>query len=107
MVGQQMYSTGNGNAMFGRNHIARKNRGFFAGTGHDSTNARSEGAAAVGEWSSMDSNTMFAVGNGTSATNRSNAFEVTADGGIILKSPNGTRYKITVANDGTVTSTVV
>lgn len=107
MVGQQMYSTGNGNAMFGRNHIARKNRGFLAGTGHDTTNARAEAASAVGEWSLIDSNTMFAVGNGTSATKRSNAFEVTVDGGVILKSPNGTRYKLTVANDGTLSTTAV
>lgn len=107
MVGQQMYATGNGNAMFGRNHIARKNRSFLAGTGHDTTNARSEAASAVGEWSSIDSNTMFAVGNGSSATNRSNAFEVTSDGGIVLKAPNGTRYKVTVANDGTLSSTAL
>ena len=107
MIGQQMYSTGNGNAMFGRQHIAVKNRGFFSGTGHDSTNARSESAAAFGDWSILDPTTLFAIGNGTSATARSNAFEVTSDGGIILKSPNGTRYKITVANDGTVTSTAV
>jgi len=46
MVGQNMFATGNGNAMFGRQHIARKNRGFFAGTGHDGTNAKSEGVAA-------------------------------------------------------------
>ena len=35
-------------------------------------------------------------------------FETTTAGkGIILKSPDGTRYKITVANDGTVTSSAV
>lgn len=107
MVGMNMYVTGNGNAMFGRNHIARKNRGFLAGTGHDTTNARSEAASAVGEWSSITSTTLFAVGNGTSHTARSNAFEVTNDGGIVLKSPNGTRYKITMANDGTLSTAAV
>lgn len=107
LVGNAIYSNGNGNACFGRWHIAAKNRGFFAGSGHDSTNAPSEGASAVGVYSSMSANTLFAVGNGTRATNRSNAFEVTTDGGIILKSPNGTRYKIMVANDGTLTSTAV
>ena len=107
MVGQQMYNTGNGNAMFGRNHIARKNRGFFAGTGHDSSNARTEAASAVGEYSYIDSNTMFAVGNGTSATNRSNAFEVTADGGCILRDSSGGRWKITVNTSGTLTTTKV
>ena len=34
--------------------------------------------------------------------------EIKTDGkGLILNSPNGTAYKITVANDGTVTSTAV
>lgn len=107
LVGNAIYSNGNGNACFGRWHIAAKNRGFFAGSGHDSTNAPSEGASAVGVYSSMSSNTLFAVGNGTSATNRSNAFEVTADGGIVLKSPNGTRYKLTVADDGTLSTTAL
>lgn len=82
MVGQQMYASGNGNAMFGRQHIGVKNRGFMSGTGHDSTNARSESAAAFGEWSVMDVNTLFAVGNGTSATNRKNAMEVLDDGRV-------------------------
>ena len=82
MVGQQMYASGNGNAMFGRQHIGVKNRGFMSGTGHDSTNARSESAAAFGEWSVMDANTLFAVGNGTSATNRKNAMEVLDDGRV-------------------------
>ena len=82
MVGQQMYASGNGNAMFGRQHIGVKNRGFMSGTGHDSTNARSESAAAFGEWSVLDLTTLFAVGNGTSATARSNAFWVLADGRV-------------------------
>ena len=99
-VGQNMYAAGNGNALFGRNHIAVKNRGFFAGTGHDSTNARSESASAVGEYSFMDSNTLFAVGNGVNPTTRSNAFEVTVDGGIVLRSPDGSRWKITIDNSG-------
>ncbi len=106
MIGMNLFATGNGNAMFGRYHIARKNRGFFAGTGHDSTNARAEAAAAVGTYSYMDANTLFAVGNGTSHTARSNAFEV-RDDGIVIKSPNGTRYKLVVANDGTLSTAAV
>ena len=106
MVGQQMYATGNGNAMFGRNHIARKNRGFFAGSGHDGTNAKAEAVAAFGEHSYIDANTLFAVGNGTSHTARSNAFEILSDG-IVLKSPNSTRYKISVDNTGNLTTTAI
>ena len=46
------------------------------------------------------------VGIGT--TDPGDKLEIGGDGaGIILASPNGTRYRITVANDGTVTSTAV
>lgn len=79
VVGNGIYCSGNGNAAFGRYHIVRKNRGFFAGTGHDSTNARGEGVSAVGQYSLIDGNTLFAVGNGTSHTNRVNAFEITVE----------------------------
>lgn len=106
LIGNGIYSSGNGNACFGRYHIARKNRGFFAGTGHDSTNAPSEGASAVGQYSFMDSSTLFAVGNGTSQTARGNAFEVRSDG-IVLKSPNGTRYKIAVSDTGAISATAI
>ena len=106
MVGQYLYATGNGNTLLGRYIIARKNRGFFTGTGHDGTNARAEAVAALGQWSYIDANTLLAVGNGTSATNRSNALEV-VDDGIILRSPNGTRWKVAVDNSGVVSTTAV
>lgn len=77
LVGASIYNTGNGNAVFGRQHISRKNRGLLAGTGHDTTNAKSESVAALGQWSDIASDTLFAIGNGTSPTNRSNAFEIT------------------------------
>lgn len=105
LVGNDIYASGNGNAAFGRLHIMAKNRGFAAGTGHDMTNAPAEGAAAVGQYSSVTSTTLLAVGNGTSQTARSNAFEVTSDGGIVLKSPDASRWKITVSNTGAVTAT--
>lgn len=105
MVGQSLFNTGNGNAIFGRQHISRKNRSFLAGTGHDTTNARSESVSALGEWSDLSSpETLFAIGNGTSHTDRSNAFEVLSDG-IVLKSPNGIRFKITVDNSGNLVTT--
>ena len=106
LVGNGIFSSANGVAAFGRYHICRKNRGFFAGTGHDSTNAPSEGASAVGQYSYMDANTLFAVGNGSSHTARSNAFEVRADG-IVLKSPGGTRYKVSVDDSGNLSTTAV
>lgn len=104
IVAADVYNTGNGNAIFGRQHINRKSRAFLAGTGHDTTSARSESVSAVGEWSDLTSTeTLFAVGDGTSHTDRSNAFEV-RDQAIVLKSPNGTKYKVTVSNTGALTT---
>ena len=82
IVAADVYNAGNGNALFGRLHISAKNRWFMAGSGHDNTNGRSEAGAAVGQYSLIDANTLFAVGNGTSHTARSNAFEVKADGRV-------------------------
>lgn len=107
IVAADVYNTGNGNAIFGRQHISRKSRGFLAGTGHDTTNAKSEGVSAVGLWSDLSSTeTLFAVGDGTSHTARSNAFEV-RDQCIVLKSPNNTKWKITVDDNGNLTTTAI
>ena len=107
VVSNGAYVNGNGNGVFGRYHIIRKNRGFFAGQGHDSTNATGEGVSAIGQYSYIDANTMFAVGNGSSHTDRLNLFEVLKDGSIALRSPNGTRWKIAVDNSGNLTTTAV
>lgn len=104
IIGADIYNTGNGNGVFGRQHISRKNRSFLAGTGHDTTSARSESVAAVGQWSSIDSSTLFAVGNGTNHTTRKNAFEVTVNG-IVLLSPDGSRWQVSVSNTGDLTTT--
>ena len=58
------------------------------------------------------------VGNGTSIYNRKNAYTLDKDGnawfegnvecaGVILKSPNGTRFKLTVADDGTLVTSAM
>lgn len=85
IVGNGMYCSGNGNAGFGRYHIIRKNRGFHSGTGHDDTNARGEGVSSFGLYPLLDPSTWLAVGNGTSATNRSNVFEVNDKNGGTAK----------------------
>lgn len=103
-VGNSIFGDRNGSAAFGRYHIIRKNRVFAAGAGHDFTNAKGEGAAAVGLYSDITSSTFFAVGNGTSHTARSNCFEVLNDG-IVLKSPNNTRFKISVDDSGNLVTT--
>ena len=123
-LGQSCYASGNqciafGNASlslannsvaFGHTNLVNKQFCFTAGQGHDFTNG-SNGTGAVGIASEIGSNTAFAVGNGVFNGNgnitRSNALEVTKDGGLILKSPNGTKYKITVDNSGNITTTAV
>lgn len=88
IVGNAMYTKGNGNALFGRNHISMKNRWMIAGTGHDNTNGMSEAGAVFGQYADIQSDTAFAVGNGTSHTTRSNLFEVKTNGDVYI---NGVR----------------
>ena len=106
LVGADIFNQGNGNTVLGRQHISRKNRWLMAGTGHDNSSGRSEAGAVLGQWSLISNDTLFAVGNGTSHTARLNAFEVLADG-IVLRSPNGTRYKIAVDDTGNLSTTAL
>ena len=108
--GNSSISTANNSVAFGHTHLVNKQFCFAAGQGHDFTNA-SNGAGAVGIASTLSSDTVFAVGNGTFSgvgdTIRSNAFEVTKDGGIILKSSGGNRFKITVDDSGNLTTSPI
>lgn len=108
--GNSSISIANNSVAFGHTNLVNKQFCFAAGQGHDFTNANN-GSAAVGIASSLSNDTLFAVGNGVFNANgnitRSNAFEVTSDGGIVLKSPNGTRYKITVSDSGTISATAL
>ena len=108
--GNASLSLANNSVAFGHTHLVNKQFCFSAGQGHDFTNG-SNGAGAVGIASEISNDTAFAVGNGVFNANgnitRSNALEVLKDGGIVLKSPNGTRYKITVSNTGAITATAL
>ena len=108
--GNSSLSLANNSVALGHTHIVDKQFCLAAGQGHDFTNG-SNGAAAVGIASEISSDTAFAVGNGVFNANgnitRSNALEVKNDGGIVLKSPNGTKYKITVDDSGNITTTAV
>ena len=101
--GNSSVVTANNSVAFGHTHLVNKQFCFAAGQGHDFTNA-GNGTGAVGICSEISADTLFAVGNGTFASSgeitRSNAFEVISEGAIVLKSPNGTRYKIAVNDDG-------
>lgn len=76
-----------------------------------------DGVAQVG-W--VNGSPIFKVGNGTSPSNRRNAYVLYNDGrseqikdmevteigqGFVLKSPDGTRWRITVDNSGNLTAT--
>lgn len=108
--GNSSLSLANNSVAFGHTQLVNKQFCFSAGQGHDFTNG-SNGAGAVGICSEISSDTAFAVGNGVFASNgnitRSNALEVKTDGSIVLKSPNGTKYKIAVDNSGNLTTTAV
>ena len=84
VVGNAIYTSGNGNALFGRNHISAKNRWLIAGTGHDNTNGMNEAGAVFGQYADIQSDTAFAVGNGTSHTNRKNLFEIKTNGDVYI-----------------------
>ena len=85
VVAQDTYVLSNGSGVFGRWHVVNKNRAFIAGQGHDTTNARPDGSAAIGSYSLMDAKTVLAVGLGASHIARKNVFEVTADHGGTAK----------------------
>ena len=106
-LGNGVIVLGNNSAGFGHTHLINKQFCFAAGQGHDFTNGKN-GSSAVGIASDISNDTLFAVGNGvyaaSGAITRSNAFEVVNDG-IILKSPNETRFKIIVDNSGNLVTT--
>lgn len=108
--GNSSLSLANNSVAFGHTNIVNQQFCFAAGQGHDFTNG-GNGTGAVGIASEIGSNTAFAVGNGVFNSNgnitRSNALEVTKDGGLILKSANGSKFKITVDNSGNLTTTAV
>ena len=108
--GNSSIVTANNSVSFGHTNLVNKQFCFAAGQGHDFTNG-GNGTGAVGIASEIGSNTAFAVGNGVFNANgnitRSNALEVTRDGGLVLKSPNGTKFKITVDNSGNLTTTAI
>ena len=107
-LGNGVHVMANNSSGFGHTHLVNKQYCFAAGQGHDFTNA-SNGASAFGTWSILNSDTAFAVGNGN-ANVRSNAFEVTADGGIIVPSSTSgstKKFKITVDDSGTISATEV
>lgn len=81
VVGNGHYNDQSRNAVFGTNNISRKQNCLLAGQGHDNTNG-SAAMCAVGKFSLISSDTAFAVGGGTSHTNRKNLFEIKTNGDV-------------------------
>ena len=108
-IGNSVHVMANNSVGFGHTMLVNKQYCFGAGQGHNFTSG-ANGTAALGTWSQISSNTKLAIGNGTANETRSNIFEVTDDSGqtgVILKAPNGTRYKLRVDNDGTLSTVAV
>ena len=110
LFGNGCYSNANNSVCLGHSHINNgKQFAALLGQGHDTTNGRN-GVGAVGMWSVISADTMFVVGNGTGDLARSNALEVTSDGGIIVPSSTSgstKKFKLTVDDTGTISATEV
>ena len=110
MVGNAIFSSMNRCALFGASHINHVQGAFMGGEGHNSANGTFVGLGAIGKYSNIGAHTAFAIGNGTGDTARSNLFEIVDDGGatgLVIKSPNGTAFKLTVDDSGNLTATAV
>lgn len=108
-LGNSVHVMANNSVGLGNTILVNKQFSLGAGQGHDFTNG-TNGTSAFGTWSTINSNTKLAIGTGTSNTARKNIFEITDDSGatgMILVSPNGTRYKITVDDSGNLTTTAL
>lgn len=107
--GNSAYVNANNSVGFGHTMLVNKQFCFSAGQGHDFTDG-ANGTAALGTWSEIGGTTKLAVGNGTAFNARSNIFEVRDAAGasqLVIKSPNGTKYAITVDDSGNLTTAAV
>ena len=107
VVGNSHYVGKNRDAVFGGNHIINTAGTLASGYGHDTTNG-SDYVVPLGQYSLVEPDTLLAIGDGTSNTARHNVFEiknVNGATGLVLNSPNGTQYVLTVADDGTLNTT--
>ena len=110
LVGNAIYNSKNRVAIFGASHINNVQGACLTGEGQDTTSGAFIGVTAHGKYSEVGADTAFAIGNGTSNTARSNLFEIKDNNGqteVIMKSPNGTKYKLTVDDSGNLSTTAV
>ena len=107
-IGNSVHVMANNSVGLGHTMLVNKQYCLGAGQGHDFTNG-ANGTTAVGTWSQIGAKTKFAVGDGTAYDVRNNIFEVVSDNGtgLLVRSPNGTKYKITVSDTGQLSTTAV
>lgn len=90
----------------------------YSHTEGNGTQATGEAQHVQGRFNKADKSLAHIVGNGTDADHRSNAHTLDWDGNawfagtveataIVLTSPNGTKFKITVNDDGTLSTAAV
>lgn len=111
LAGVRLKSTKNGSFLAGSDNYNNSNMySALIGQGHYNTSGP-VGTTAVGKYSSITSTTQFVVGNGTSASARSNAFEVTTTGEAkaVSFTENGTslvnKYAAKTHTHGDISST--
>lgn len=110
LIGNSIFTNTNRNIIVGAYHINTLIGACLTGTGHDTSNGSKNGITAHGEYSEIGEKTVFALGNGTNNTTRSNIFEITDDDGVtgvIMKSPNGSKYKLKVDDTGALSTELI
>lgn len=118
--GRQSHSEGASTTSSGQNSHAEGYLSVSSGIASHAegwgTIAAGQAQTAMGKFNIKDTKNRLIVGIGTSDTNRKNGFTVDQSGngwfagtaectGIIMKSPNGTRFKITVDDSGALVAT--
>lgn len=110
MVGIRNYSTASSSIMIGSTNINKQSFSCTIGQGHDNSNGRT-GIVLFGSWSAPSTETVLAIGDGAGPSNRKNIFEITSgnnnETGIVLRAPNGIRYKLSVDTGGNLVTTKV
>lgn len=111
LLGVRLKNTKNGSFLAGSDNLNTSNAySALIGQGHYNTSGP-VGTTAVGVYSTITSTTQFVVGNGTSASARSNAFEVTTTGEAkaVSFTENGTslvnKYAAKTHTHGDISST--
>lgn len=70
--------------------------------------AMQQNQTVIGQYNNNKADTLFEVGNGTGDTSRKNSFEVLkGESACVLYSPDGSRWKITVTNNGSLVATKI